>query len=405
MAFTLSLSAQLPAYNSYDPFDTLSPSAGWVVSAYYDESVVSDGFSGSFLSALNNSEFIDDDMKMSELSGLADQVNTMRSRRFGAKVWWRSEKEPLWFFAGAESVQSFDSRFDDNLVALLMLGNKPFAGDTLFSSPSEYRNYYYNRAGAGVSWEHQFGNVKGRLTASAWWVTGQNYSLIQTGPSSVYTTAEGDRIDLQLSASIREADSAWHNPFQPQGNGFSFDFYYDLQLPSGWFVALNTSGAGSVRWSKSSYYGNADTLITWEGALADSSQFGGGIDGPGQLQYAVFDRLQSEAFTSTLPVSFTVSAGKSLANGKMFAGTSFSSLTGIDHFNLFKVWLTFKSRSLSVTPVISYNSAGHFDGGLFIRYRLAGKYYLSAGSAALSGFFDTKNPVNRNLSVRFDLVF
>lgn len=365
------------------------------VDVFWNERSASNSFTNEFLNTIRSSGYLDPEMKNKQISQLEDKVLTGNIRSAGAGVFLKGEK--LFYYAGVEHQQVLDTRLDDKLIQLLMLGNKPFAGETLAIESSDYTNTYFNRILAGVGYEMDKGDLTHTFFGKAAFTSGQNYEDIHVDQASLYTHPDGDYLDVGIKADTRLGDTVWADVFTVNGLGASVDLSYTLQKENDFYVSFTAKNLGFITWNRNPYAASVDTSFHFEGVSADTSSAEGGI--PDDFSYKnlrslIFKNPDDTPFTTGLPVKLNLNGGKYFSDGRYYAGANlcfYPALQASYFIEVFGTW-NYHDR-FQLTPIFSYSSYGRMNVGLSASVKVGNNLYLQAGTAFLDSY------LNRDASV------
>jgi len=191
------------------------------ISAFAGQEAGSNTFTNEFFNTINNSEFISEDLINSQIDNMSGSALSGQITSIGLSAVINSKNKPgdKYIHFGFENQHYLDTWLDEDLVKLVMLGNKPFAGQTLSFDDSRYYNIYFNQIKAGMG--HIFGSADAnhRFTWSLGFNTGQNYDYIEVKNSSLYTHPDGDYLDITALAETKLSDTVWAEVYQINGLG------------------------------------------------------------------------------------------------------------------------------------------------------------------------------------------
>ena len=389
-AFTLK--AQQPNYNPYFPTDISSKDWNIAAHAFYDNHNNSNSLSNEFSFALNNSEYIDDDLKDKQMDLLHESVYVGRIFKGEMGVWLNNKKKQnnSFYYIGMDLQQVIDGQVDPNFVGLMLYGNKRYAGETLNISNTEYSSIYFNRIKLGMGKIFGDGNIKHTLSGLVGFTVGQNYDYLNVQNASIYTHADGDYIDFAIQAETQLADTVWGSIFTVNGMGASLDLHYSLHKEKDFYFALNIGNLGFVHWNGSPFSGTIDTAFRFDGTESDTTNNSQISDDLSQdnLRNMLFKDIDGSSFNKVLPFNINLTAGKFFSDGKFYVGlntTFYPTLISNYRAELFATW-NIKDK-FQVTPIIAYSSYNKLNVGLAVGAQLWEKIYLRAGTSYLNSMF------------------
>jgi len=388
---TSSINAQQPNYNPYFPVDMSSKDWNFATHVYYDNHNNSNSLSNEFSFALNNSEYIDKDLKDRQMSEIDGAVLANRTFKAAAGVWLNSKKQNnIFYYFGIDGQQVLDGSVDENLVGLALYGNKPYAGEKLDISNTEYMSIYFNRIKLGMGKTFGEGNIKHTFSGILGITAGQNYDYLNVQNASFYTHPDGDYLDMHVQAETQLGDTVWGDIFAINGLGASLDLHYSLQKEKDFFFALNIQNLGFINWNKSPFSATADTNIYFEGIDNDSTNT---QQIPNDYSYGnfrdiIFTSPDRSSFSKILPFNINLTGGKFFSEGKFYLGintTIYPTLIANYRAELFATY-NFNDK-FQVTPLIGYSSYNKLNVGLSVGAQLWDSVYLRAGTIYLNSMF------------------
>ncbi len=388
----LSISAQLPNYNPYFPVDMSSKDWSFAAHAFYDNHNNSNYLSNEFSKALNNSEYLDTDLKDRQMSKIEGPVLANRTSIAAVGIWLRNKKKQnnVFYYFGMDGQQVLDGSVDENLVGLALYGNKPYAGQELSISNTEYMSIYFNRLKLGMGKTFGEGNIKHTVSGILGITSGQNYDYLNVQNASFYTHPDGDYLDMHVQAETQLGDTVWGDVFTINGLGASVDLHYSMQKDKDFFFAINLQNMGFISWNKSPFSATADTNIHFEGIDNDSTN---NQEIPndysyGNLRDVVFTNPDRSSFSEVLPFNINLTGGKFFSDGKFYVGlnaTFYPTLIANYRAELFATWNI--HDKFQVTPLIAYSSYNKLNVGLAVGAQLWESVYLRVGTVYLNSMF------------------
>ncbi|MEZ5145718.1 MAG: DUF5723 family protein [Bacteroidales bacterium] len=402
--------AQMPGYTPY--FPTSQNNAGWKYNlrAFYSDDANSNHFTNDFFAAVNSSELLTDEMKDDQINNLNGQTFTGRIRQSGLDAWFNSKQKPgsMFYYFGVDFQNVLDSQLDSDLIRILLKGNKPYAGQTLYINNSEYLNQYFNRIKGGVGFYFGSGEVVHAVSAKLALSIGQNYDQVGVSGSSFYTHPEGDYLDLSLHAETQAADTSWGKLTDINGLGVSTDLYYSIQKEKDFYAGICIQNLGFISWSGNPFVASMDSTFRFSGISNDTT---GNQDIPTNYSYdnlrrLIFDNPDDSPFTESLPMILNLSAGKFFSEGKFYAGLSayyYPSLISNYRLEVFGTW-NLKDQ-IRITPIVAFSSYSKINYGLAADWHISEHIILRAGSTYLNSYFSKTAIVGRGGFVSLQFFF
>ena len=376
-------------------------------SAFGDESSNSNSLSNDFMLTIDKSRFLDDELIDKQLSKLKHPVIAGQIRNIGVGAMINSLKKngKQYIYFGIEHWRFLDTYLNEDLVKLILLGNKPFAGQTLTAPDSKYQSIYYNQFKAGMG--HIFNNGK-TFHHLSWNLSlniGQNYNFLQVQNSSLYTEPDGDYLDVTAIANTQLSDTVWAEVYEMNGLGISADVEYTFSKPGNFHFGLTLKNLGFIHWSGNTFSGEIDTSFVFEGFVMDTVANQNdnlpvdySIDG---IRNLLFKNPDYSPFNTSLPVSVRLSAGKYFAGNRFFAGFNGSFYPFLSAQYMFEFFATWNYKNtLYITPLVAYSGYEKVNYGLSIGLNIHDKVSIHAGSVYLNSMFDKEETLGQGGFVR-----
>ena len=392
---TLIVSAQQPDYNPYSPVDMSTKDWRLAVHSFYNNHNNSNYLTNEFSFAINDSKYIDEELKNRQMNKIKGDVTAGRSSLAGFGIWLNSQKKEnnIFYYLGLDSQQILDGILDPDLIGLALYGNKHYAGQNLTISKSEYTNIYFNRIKAGIGKTIGNNDYKHTLSAVVGFTIGQNFNYLNIAEAQLYTQTDGDYLDIDIQAETQMADTSWANVFTINGMGASVDLHYSLYKEQDFFIAVNLHNLGFIQWNKNPYTASIDTSFHFEGSTNQQVPDDFSKD---KLRKLIFPNASTSSFTKSLDFDIQFTAGKYFQNGEFYVGintTFYPSLISSYRAELFATW-NIKNR-LSLTPIFAYSSFNKVNIGLAMGVKIWKSISLRAGSSYFNSAFNSQSPVGQ----------
>lgn len=396
----LGLKAQEQHYHVYYPQNIYVDDWKLKAQIYYDNHNNSNGFINEFASVINQSKYIDQDLKDRQSEVLESSIMSGRILKSGFDFYMNAQdaEKGLYYYFGLDHQQVLDSRIDDNMVKLLFYGNQPYAGEHLSIQNTDYTSIYFNRIKLGIGKHFGKGEVKHEVSAKLGLNFGQNYDAVQVQNSNFYTHPQGDYLDIDLQAETQLADTVWGDLFTLNGIGASIDLHYSVHQDKEFFIAVHIGNLGFVNWNKSPFSASADTSFRFSGLENDSLNQG---QIPNDFSYdnlrnLLFTQPSHEAFSKLLPFDIQLTGGQFFADGKIYVGVNTRFYPTLLANYRAEIFATYNYLDLfQVTPIIGYNSYRQFNVGLAVGIELWDAVSIRAGSSYLNSMFNPNAKVGQ----------
>ena len=394
---------QIRLFNRYYPGDNTSSIKKYQVSASFSEASNSNSFTNEFYSSFNKSEYINDDLKSRQINNLKNPVLTGDIRNIGLDAFFASGKSNAYYYFGIEHQYFLDTSFDEDVIKLILLGNKPFAGETITAPDSKYYSIYFNQLKGGMG--HVFESEGGihHITGNIALNLGQNYNELFIKNSSVYTDPGGEYLEINAKFNTRVSDTVWAEWYEVRGIGASLDFEYDFDKTGNFHFDFALKNLGFITWTGNSFTGETDTSFVFNGVEFDTTGNNGGDNGltVNSIRNLIFNNISSSSFTTGLPLILNFSAGKFFAASKGYAGIRGNIYPTLKAVYQLEGFATYNfGNSFQLTPVVGYSSYRKVNLGLFIGLSIGDNINIQLGSSYLNSLFGDNSLLGKGGFVR-----
>lgn len=388
------LLAQESLYYNYYPTDINKTDWKYSGHLYYQNHNNSDQLTNEFATAVNNSEYLNHDFKLKQLATLngSSYINRLSNGAFGA--WLRKEK--LSYYFGMDFQQVLDGRIDEDLTKLMLMGNAPYAGQTLDFEKTDYMNVYFNRLKLGLSKTIDKKNIQHTMSGILAFTVGQNYNYTELTSGSAFTQGNGEYLDLSIQAQTQMSDTVWGDLFTFAGYGASIDLVYSVLKKDNFFLSVGVKNLGFINWGKAPYQATADTSIHFSGIEENGENNIPNDFSESSLRNLIFKEVDGSSFSKTLPYHVHLSMGKFIAQSKFYVGVNtyfYPSLYYNYRAELFVTWNI--KDAFRISPLFAYSSFSKFNIGLAAETTLWKKLSIRAGSSYLNTTFDKESPLGQ----------
>ncbi|MEZ5194937.1 MAG: DUF5723 family protein [Bacteroidales bacterium] len=396
----------------YFPKDVADSSNwNWQVSPFFNQQAGSNTFTNEFFRVINKSEFLSSELIDKQIDNMSGSSLSGQITNIGLGLKINAQKNPGKSYVNItfEHQHYLDASLDDDLVKLLLKGNKPYAGQTLRAPNSSYYNVYFNQLKAGLG--HRF--LKNDAVHEINWMLGfnigQNHNNLEVHNSSLFTEPEGDYLDVTASMNIELSDTAWAEVYEANGYGFSADLEYTYTKPEKFHVGISFKNLGMIFWNGNTFSGERDTSFVFSGLNNDTIS-GENENIPNDFSYDNLRRLlftssSTENFSTTLPIGMRFTLGKYLAGDKFFLGvnsTYYPMLVANYDFEFFATW-NYRGI-LYLTPIVGYSSYANVNLGLGVGVKIVDELHLHIGSRYLNSMFNQDAKIGSGGFARLTLV-
>lgn len=383
----------------------------WQVSPFFNQQAGSNTFTNEFFSVINKSEYLSSELIDEQIDNMSGSSLSGQITNIGVGLKVNSKKNPgkSHLNIAFEHQHYLDASLDDDLVKLLMKGNKPYAGQTLLATNSSYYNVYFNQLKAGMG--HRF--LKSDAVHEINWMLGfnigQNYNKLEVHNSSLYTDPDGDYLEVVASMNVELSDTAWAEVYEANGYGFSSDLQYTYTKPEKFHVGISFKNLGMIFWNGNTFSGERDTSFVFSGINNDTIS-GENENIPNDFSYDNLRRLlftssSTENFSTALPIDMRFTIGKYISNEKFYIGlngTYYPMLVANYDLEFFATWNY--RNTLYITPIIGYSSYENINVGLGIGWKIIDELHLQIGSRYLNSMFNPNAKIGSGGFARLTLL-
>ncbi len=385
---------QASLYYNYYPTDINKTEWKLCGHLYYQTHNNSDQLTNEFAQAVNNSEYLSHEFKMKQLAKLDGSSYVNRLSKGAMGFWLRKEK--LSWYIGMDFQQVLDGRIDEDLTKLMLMGNAPYAGQTLDFEKTDYMNVYFNRLKLGLSKTIDKKSAQHTISGLVAFTIGQNYNDTELSSGFAFTEVNGEYLDLSIQAQTQMSDTVWADIFTFAGYGASLDLDYSFLKKENFFIHLGFKNMGFVNWSKAPFQSTADTSIHFSGIDEDGENNIPNDFSESSLRNLIFKEVDGSSFTKLLPYNFHLSAGKYFAQSKFYVGVNTVFYPSLHYNYRAELFLTWNIKDLvRVSPLLAYSSFNTFNYGLAAETTLWEKLSIRAGSSYLNTAFDKESPLGQ----------
>lgn len=392
--FSIDLIAQESLYYNYYPTDINKTE--WKIGGhlFYENHNNSDQLTNEFAQAVNNSEYLNNAFKQKQLDALNGSSYVNRISKGTMGFWLRKNK--LSYYLGIDLQQVLDGRIDEDLTKLMLMGNAPYAGQTLNFEKTDYMNVYFNRINLGLSKTFDNSDNQHTITGLLAFTVGQNYNYTELTSGSAFTHENGEYLDLAIAGQTQISDTVWADIFTFAGYGASLDLDYSFLKKDDFFINIGIKNLGFVNWNKAPFQSTADTSIHFTGIDSGSDNDIPNNFSESSLRDLIFKEVDGTPFTKSLPYHLHLSAGKFFSQSRFYIGVNTAFYPSL-HYNyraeLFLTW-NIKDR-IRLSPLFAYSSFQKFNIGLAAETTLWEKLSLRAGSSYLNTAFQKESPLGQ----------
>lgn len=361
--------------------------------------IQTNGFSGKFIKAIKQSDYLSEDLKKSNPIKSYNYINY-------------DLKEELSFFCmpdtllgmgntglhvGISYEQWFTGSFNNDLYNLIALGNKEFAGKEadLSNSLFQYLNYGTFSLGIFKVFNDELVTTKALFDINLHTFKDFQYLFIPTG--SLFTEDDGSFIDFKAKGYYHAKSE--HKNFNIPGISFNAAIKLTHKESETSFT-FQVEQLGAIFLNRKSYFASIDTSIRYNGVeisqILNNPHYTSGILSDDSISDLYKKHMDTTASTVMLPeiMKFAFSKKfKSNAFDEFNGGLSYYFHT-LQNIPEFYVSQTFKASKFIIAGVgVSYGGFSAFSTYVKLKVNVK-KYELNLRAANLISYINQNSPYN-----------
>lgn len=291
-------------------------------------------------------------------------------------------------------------RFRPDVYDLTFFGNAGSAGRMADLSGSAFERQRYQTLGAGLY------NVRTGSWVRFDLVKGSSWTSVDLQDATLFTAADGTRLDLRLHGSYHQSDTARNDLGAFNGIGAAVSFAQRFGLPgrngATHRITVGADDLGAVRWGPRTLHTSADTGLAFDGFdVEDIFDLDGALTGEQQLLDTFGVSPVTGARWHMLPVHAWVAYGATWATGwRMDLRVAQRALPGFIPFAQVIGWRRFGDQYVGLSA--QYGGSGGLRAGLHGRFRIT--RWLGA-ELLLPNLYGFTGPRARGFAAQVGLVF
>lgn len=289
----------------------------------------------------------------------------------------------------------FDAAFSKDLFKVGFYGNSQYAGTTANLSNFNVNLIRYQQIQAGV--------FSAKLDSAARWgvgvsfLKGEQYLSVSAKKAELFTSADGQYIDLNTELSMAQSDTANKGVGAFNGYGASIDLYFEAPFQTRFGnckINVSVSDLGAIRFNNQTMTADQDSLFHFSGFqinsiydLQDSTFASRSKD---SIKNAIAP-FKKQAYSVTLPSVLNLTFETRF--NKYFLLTEGIRYVFNGNYKLLlflKGDLNIKSKVI-LSTTFGYGGYGTFNYGLGVSAKLYKNFVIRAGSSNIEGFISPKN--------------
>ena len=330
-----------------------------------DAFFASNAITNDFIVAFYKGEFFDDALKYNTSTRLLQSNRMGGAAKAGFTYSYHSlegKNKSIFSFSFFDRT-NLDVKFSDDLFHTIFYGNKDFAGETAHLGNFQMNFLRYQQFRFGWKWKGDA--THGSFGFSVSLLSGEQNTFIKADKADLYTSPDGQYIDLALAMQIQQTDTAHRNYFAENGMGLSTDLFYEMP-----YIVWNKPGKiyfeindlGFIRWNSNSMTHSVDSSFHYDGVNVNNilNTNGGTIPKLSTdsmiNKNSVFERKQ---YTTNLPFYFNIRTRTWY--GKQFSlekGISFLFNSSAKPYYFLKFHFSTRKQKAEFSYIIGYGGYG-----------------------------------------------
>ncbi len=303
------------------------------------------------------------------------------------------------------------SKFRDDLFEIFFRGNKQYRDKTAELGPFEFSSYTYQQLTYGIEKQKLSGNKMLIWNAGLSLNIGQMINDFHSEKASLYTSADGAFLDINMDLRIRQNDSSQNDIGSFNGFGFSGSGSLIIKDEKQNFWSFSAQNLGFIQWTRESAEIPVDSSFRFEGIEVDDLfDFGDTISGKITNDSAYVQEFlrkrEKKSFTTMLPFRLKASYSGQLSPGKVIlqigAETYLYNGSGLRGFSNLRY--NFKGRHQIVLH-LSYGGYTFWNAGLAYHLQAGKSWIIDIGSDQLSSMINKENGLSQGAFVSLSKYF
>ena len=376
---------------------------GVEVIAYGD--ITSNAVANAFIRSLYYNKYIDNEAK-EEVIAKAKLFNRLGGvSKVGLTYLYQKEKnKPILSFSLFDRM-NLNSKFSDDLFAVVFFGNKSYAGKTASVGPFNFNFLRYQQLSVGWKWDKDSTSHSYGFSISV--LNGQKNLSIQSNKANLFTAEDGTYVDFDVSMQANNTDSLNKHFFANNGVGFSSDFFY--KIPFKFFekqsaLFIEVEDLGFIRWNKKSVQLSSDSSYHYEGILVNDI-FNLNNTSSSKNLYDVIDKHTNsiqKSYSTFLPGLIHLHTNYSWKSRIMVEkGISYRFNSTANLFLYAKIhFMLGKSKLTDIACNVGYGDYGNFRSGIDFKTGFIKHYVIQLSTQYIFSNLFLKAPAGMGIYLR-----
>ncbi|MBI4945980.1 MAG: hypothetical protein HY840_06225 [Bacteroidetes bacterium] len=367
---------------------------------YGDAFLTSNAIKNDFIVTYYRGKFLDNELKKNSSEHLSRSNRLGGASKIGFTYSYHSlqgNNKAVFSFSFYDR-QNLDVRFSDDLFRTVFYGNKSFVGETAHLGNCRFNFLHYQQFRFGWKWTGDARHGSYGFAFSL--LSGEQNTFIKADKANLYTSPDGQFIDLALAMQVQQTDTAHKNYFAQNGMGLSTDFFYELPYII-WRkkgkITFEVNDFGFIRWNSNSTTHSVDSSYHYEGVNVNNilNTSTGAI--PKWNTDSIINKnslSESKQYTTNLPFYFNVRTRTWY--GKQFSfekGISFLFNSSAKPYYFLKLHFSTRKQKAEFAYTLGYGGYGKFNSGVEARVDFSKHYSLCIADNYL---FSSVNPQMAN---------
>lgn len=363
-----------------------------------DYDLNSNALTSRFISQFYKGKYLDTDLKNS----VSDRVKN--TNKVGANINYSVygvfkidsifHKKNNCLFFSIKDREHFDARFSKDLFKVGFYGNADYAGRTADFNDFDLSLLRYQQFQIGIVSTRS--DTSSRFGIGLSFLKGEQYKSIHAKKAELYTSEDGQTIDLNTSFQVAQSDTATNGLGAFNGYGASVDIYFEAPYKTRIGkskLRVSVSDIGLIRFNNQSLYVNQDSLFHYSGFTVNSIY---------QLQDSTFAKtskdsiigaiapLKKQSISVSLPAILNLSFETQL-NKHIQLTEGIRYIFNANYDLLFYVKGNFLiNNNFAVSATAGYGGYGNFNYGIGAYANFGKGFIVYVGSHNIEGYIAPK---------------
>lgn len=299
-------------------------------------------------------------------------------------------KTNLSVVVGVEHTEHFDAKLSDDIVKLILDGNKQFAGSHAELGSTNFNYFNYQQINFGIVNYKKTKEKSIREGVIFSFIKAQEHQAITIPEGTLFTEQIGKELIFDLNYIYNGSDTTNYGFKAYNGFGISTDLFTEFKISNGDKILLNIDDLGFIQWNKKSIQIEADSIVSFDGVEIDNifninDSLISSFSRDSLLEY-VSNKKGQGGYAIALPTTFHVSYMHAFTSKwKMNVGFRYKILANYMP-QLYANVQFLLGNNLVAQGNIVYGGYGKFNMGVIVAKQFKEKYQIIIGSEHLGAY-------------------